>query len=228
MAIAAEGFAGEPIMEHRQRILNLLETDRYNQDILGDLIECLHSQIENDWYDCEINLAILKLYQFHPEEQNVNLDVVLKILVKALMNLPDQDFQLCLYILPEQYQILEEVQNLVAIADKLERAQYKEFWRLLDEKKQLLAIVPGLERTLRRFILETVSLTYAEIPRKVLCDVLNVADSDLQTLFDEEALKSEGFVKLEPNVENEAKPVSVERESHLKLNQISPLISNLM
>mmetsp|Transcript_26710 Transcript_26710/g.32383 ORF Transcript_26710/g.32383 Transcript_26710/m.32383 type:complete len:234 (+) Transcript_26710:187-888(+) len=224
---AVSGVSESPA-EHRQRILALLETDRYNQEILGELIACLHSQIENDWYDCEINLAILKLYQFHPEEENVNLDVVLKILVKALMNLPDHDLQLCLYVLPEPYQSLEEVANLSALAEKLERAQYKDFWKLLEEKKQLLAIVPGLERTMRRFILETVSLTYSVIPRKVLCDVLNVADSDLQTLFDAESLKSEGLVKLEGNEENQPKEKSVEKESHLTLHQISPLMSNLM
>mmetsp|Transcript_4783 Transcript_4783/g.5907 ORF Transcript_4783/g.5907 Transcript_4783/m.5907 type:complete len:228 (-) Transcript_4783:1174-1857(-) len=214
--------------EYRQRIYELLETDRYNQNILGELIACLHSQIESDWYDCDINLAILKLYQFHPEEENVNLDVVLKILVKALMNLPDQDFQLCLYMLPEPYQSLEEVSNLAALADKLEKAQYRDFWSLLAEKQQLLSLVPGLERTIRRYILESVSLTFSEIPRKVLCEVLNVSDSDLQDLFDADALKSEGFVTLEKNSENQPRQKSVVKESHLTLDKISPLMSSLM
>merc|ERR1712087_1040243 len=83
----------------------LLAQQRYNPDILPALEEYVTAQCADGTYDLDCNLAVLKLYQFHPERNNVM--IVAKILAKALMKLPDTDYLLCSYLIPERVQELE-------------------------------------------------------------------------------------------------------------------------
>lgn len=53
----------------------------------------------------DVNLALLRFYQINPNLMNASL--VAKILCKALMQLPDPDFKLCLHLLPERVQVCE-------------------------------------------------------------------------------------------------------------------------
>ena len=78
----------------------LLSQQRYNPDILPRLEAFVDAQCSSGTYDLDCNLAVLKLYQFHPEKNNI--DTVAKILVKALMQLPATDYLLCTYLIPER------------------------------------------------------------------------------------------------------------------------------
>lgn len=225
--VAPMGGVADAIAQERGRILARLETDRYNRNILPELHKCLHSQVQNDWYDCEINLAILKLYQFHPDQDTVDIDVLIKVLIKAIMNLPEPDFQLALYLIPEPYQSMEEVQDLARLVEKLEMGQFKEFWRLYRDRAQLFSLFPQFEQTMRAFILDTLSLTYASIPRRILAESLDMNDLELDNTFPKEVCEGK-FVRLEENVENQPKPTSYEKESDIQLNHISALMTNLM
>lgn len=183
----AENNINSAVEGEKLRILARLETDRYNKEVLPELHKCVLSQVQNGWYDCEINLAILKLYQFHPDESTVDTDIMIKILIKAMMNLPEADFLLASYLIPEPYQNLEEVQHLALLVEKLEMAQFKEFWLLYREKAGMFNLFPTFEQSIRTFILNTLSLTYALVPRRVLCESLNVKESDLDDIFPREA-----------------------------------------
>jgi translation initiation factor 3 subunit K len=59
----------------------------------------VHAQCKDGSYDLDNNLAVLKLYQFHPEKNNSA--IVARILVKALMHLPETDYLMCTYLIPE-------------------------------------------------------------------------------------------------------------------------------
>eukprot|EP00967_Tisochrysis_lutea_P055552 scaffold69906_cov33-Tisochrysis_lutea.AAC.1 len=50
-------------------------------------------------YELETNLALLKLYQFHPDQSDTA--AIARVLVKALMALPDPDYLMCTYLIPE-------------------------------------------------------------------------------------------------------------------------------
>ena len=78
----------------------LLKKQRYNPDIIPALEAYVEAQCAENTYDLDCNLAVLKLYQFHPERNNVM--IVAKILAKALMKLPDTDYLLCSYLIPER------------------------------------------------------------------------------------------------------------------------------
>ena len=77
----------------------MLENDRYNTENISILEAFVGQQVSEASYDLDANLALLKLYQFQPAK--AKLDVVTKVLAKALMQLPGSDFQLCLYLLPD-------------------------------------------------------------------------------------------------------------------------------
>ena len=77
----------------------LLEKSRYDPEILPQLEEYVNAQCASNTYDLDCNLATLKLYQFHTEKSNP--EIIAKILVKALMNLPNTDYLLCMYLVPE-------------------------------------------------------------------------------------------------------------------------------
>lgn len=80
-------------------IAALLEEKRYDAAILPQLEEYVHAQCKGGTYDLDCNLAVLKLYQFHPELSKT--DIIAKILVKALMKLPATDYLLCTYLIPD-------------------------------------------------------------------------------------------------------------------------------
>merc|ERR1712151_634851 len=76
-------------------------------------------------YDLDANLAILKLYLLYPEETDV--EVIERILLKALMAFPDTDFSLCMYQVPEKYH--KELKDIMALAQQLEMAKFSKFWK---------------------------------------------------------------------------------------------------
>lgn len=72
--------------------------DRYNPDNLPLLEDYLADQCRDaQACDLEANLAILKLYQFNPSK--VQPQVIANILAKAVTQVPETDFSLCLYLL---------------------------------------------------------------------------------------------------------------------------------
>lgn len=60
------------------------------------------TQVAQGTYNLDANLTVLRLYQINPAATNSK--VVANILLKALMQLPKPDFQLCVYQLSEKAQ----------------------------------------------------------------------------------------------------------------------------
>jgi hypothetical protein len=64
----------------------------------------LKKQVAEGTYDLEANLGLLRLYNFDPNSTSMTL--VSQLLAKALMRLPENDFDLYLHLLPDRYQVL--------------------------------------------------------------------------------------------------------------------------
>ncbi|CAG2176276.1 unnamed protein product, partial [Oppiella nova] len=79
-------------MQHKIKQM-LRGIDRYNPDNLDELERYVTRQSQDNYYDLEANLAVLKLYQFNPSQ--TKKQTVIKILLKALTALPNTDFVLC-------------------------------------------------------------------------------------------------------------------------------------
>ena len=70
-----------------------------------DQFFCLHArnQVANKTYSLDANLALLRFYQINP--QSTKLGLVAKVLLKAIMQLPNPDFKACGHVLSEKVQV---------------------------------------------------------------------------------------------------------------------------
>merc|ERR1712060_574630 len=117
------------------------------------------------------NLAVLKLYLLYPEESKV--EMMESILLKALLAFPAADFSLCMYQIPERYHgDTGELRDVVKLAQQLEMAKFKGFWKMAAES-ELLSPVTGWQTSVRGFIAGVVAATYRSIRSDELCELLN-------------------------------------------------------
>ncbi len=72
---------------------------RYNPEIIETLEEYVQYQVDSGTYDFEPNLVLMKLYQFQPEKSNI--EIAVKIMLKAIVVLPKPDFVLLRCVLSE-------------------------------------------------------------------------------------------------------------------------------
>lgn len=186
----------------------MLENDRYNSANIGALEAFVGQQISEDSYDLDANLALLKFYQFEPAK--AKLDVVTKVLVKALMQLPGSDFQLCLYLLPDTIMQADAVSKLMMLATHLESCNFPEFWESAQQMNKVLKVVPTFATAMRKFILITLSISYARVPKTDLCSALNVKLADLKSVSGAEEFytfdAASDTVQFLQNEQNQFKP----------------------
>merc|ERR1712043_44155 len=105
--------------------------ERYNPNNIPKLERFVDVQVDDNVYDLEINLTLLKLYQLNPPGAPGGSNCtqcVCKVLLKSLQNLPHSDFLLCKSLL--SLEILEDptVKNIQIMAEMLETCSFKEFW----------------------------------------------------------------------------------------------------
>ena len=166
--------------EARSRAHAALQTNAYDVERLLPLLEAaLEAQCKDGWYDAELNTAILKLYQMSPREEDkvVRLDTLVRVLLKAMMQLPEPDFALAMMLVPEALQQNESVKTLCDMADKLQTAKFPAFWELARANADLTRRAVGFEAAARRFVLRAVSLTYREINGAVMAKYLGLGSS---------------------------------------------------
>jgi len=204
----------------------LLEEQRYNPDILPRLEAYVNAQCANNTYDIDGNLAVLKLYQFHPDKNNV--EIISKILVKALMNLPTTDFLLCTYLIPERVQEVEVLSKLAAIASLLETCAFRQVWsEMAPLRADLLQEVPGFDEAIRQYMLGTMQLTYQAIPEGHVRDSLGVDAGQLTKLVAARGWTCEGgLVKVTLNDDNTAKPKKPDERGVLRFDQMTKILSS--
>jgi len=220
----------------RARCHALLTADRYNVAVvLQPLEEAVNSQCAEGWYDGDLNSALLKLYQMYPSEQEnvVKIDVLVKMLVKALMQLPESDFSLALMMVPEHLQNLELIRTICIMAEKLQTACFPDFWDLARANPDLIHKVPGFQSACRRYILKVVGMTFREISAVSLTKYLGLASvRDLGGALAPDGLavlnEEEGIVVLPPNTDNHPKSSRVATTGQeVRLEQLAELISSL-
>merc|ERR1711879_897329 len=176
--------------ERKQEITEVLKKGRYSLDSLPQLKAYLQEQIDQRTYDFEANLALLKIFQFNPS--HIDIDVVQKVLIKALMNLPHGDFPLSLYVLPEAAHQNEGVAALKKVSNLLETAQFTGFWTLFEEDSAtsgLLKNFPGFREAIQSFAVSVLTVAYQRVPVDVLASAVHLNGAAL----DEFVAKQEGW-----------------------------------
>ncbi|KAK2100750.1 Eukaryotic translation initiation factor 3 subunit K [Saguinus oedipus] len=153
--------------------------DRYNPENLATLERYVETQAKENAYDLEANLAVLKLYQFNPAFFQTT--VTAQILLKALTNLPHTDFTLRKCRIDQARQEERPIRQILYLGDLLETCHFQTFWQALDENMDLLEGITGFEDSVRKFICHVVGITYQQIDRWLLAEMLgDLSDSQLK------------------------------------------------
>lgn len=79
---------------------------RYAPDTLQALVKHIDQQASPSDYNQDANLALLRLAQMEPA--SVSTQVVAKVLLRALTQLPMTDFRTCVLVMPERLLVRAE------------------------------------------------------------------------------------------------------------------------
>ncbi|RKP10309.1 armadillo-type protein [Thamnocephalis sphaerospora] len=200
--------------------------DRYNPANIALLEEYLAEQCRQSGSDLQVNLALLKLYQFNDEA--VKLDVIATVLAKALVMSPEPDFNLCLYLLNGQIIADEKIACLIALQQLVEEARFVEFWAALEANevsREAVSGMPDFDTAMRKLIAGVVTAVYQTVSVSVLEKQLNLKGKDLDQFIAAQGWAvQDGVVSIPLNEENEAKS-SVTTEA-LELNQMTKILAH--
>lgn len=209
-----------------KQIDDIVETvERYNTEKIPILHEYIDQQLANEvQYDSAANFAVLKLYQFNPDQ--INLKYISSILTKALTALPDPDFNLCLALLNDEICEEASIAKLYDLQKALEQCRFKNFWTLMEdeETKKIVECCVGFEESIRNFISTTLENSHVTIAKSEISTYLNLTDAAL----DEYASKKNWILKDDvytlPVIKENllVKPVAV-KES-VKFEQLTKII----
>ncbi|KAL6660015.1 hypothetical protein ACP70R_002137 [Stipagrostis hirtigluma subsp. patula] len=172
---------------------DLVALNPYNPDILNDLEKFVNEQVSNQTYNLDANLSLLRLYQFEPERMNIQ--IVARILIKALMAMPAPDFSLCLFLIPEHVQMEEQFKTLIVLSHYLETARFRQFWDEAAKNRHILEVVPGFEQAIQAYAVHVLSLTYQKVPRPVLAEAINIEGLSLDKFLEYHAANSGSVIE---------------------------------
>ena len=206
----------------------MLETRRYDPAILPDLEAHVDAQCAGQTYDADVNLAVLKLYQFHPDQ--LKPPMVAKILVKALMNLPQTDYLACTYLIPERVLDAEPIKTVTTVAELLETCSFRDVWGAVQPlRAELLAGTPGFDEAVRAFILRTFEITYQSVPAAHLRASLGYeSEGDFGALVSSRGWSVDGdLIKIALNDDNTAKPKRVDAADTMSYAQMTKILASV-
>eukprot|EP00922_Rhytidocystis_sp_ex-Travisia-forbesii_P051262 GHVS01076094.1.p1 GENE.GHVS01076094.1~~GHVS01076094.1.p1 ORF type:complete len:264 (+),score=76.84 GHVS01076094.1:208-999(+) len=200
MAVGKDGGGGVDegslIGELRERVEMVLGngSSRYDAASLSLLTDMVDQQMTSGSYHLDNNLSVLTLFSLYPP--CFDFGCARKILIKALTQLPNNDFNDCLSLIPENYQKDERLLRLIKLEELLQSCRFKQVWEEIKHDTAGLggdlAALPGFTDSLRRFICEVVALTYQSITAADLAALLNLQSS---TSWDfERLLRVHGWV----------------------------------
>lgn len=209
----------------KEGIANRLKgIERYNPLHIDILTEYLDSQCKNNHYDLEANSAILKLYQFNPAL--FKSEVVEKILLKALTNLPHPDFILCELLIDSSKLSQGNIQDIILMHKRLELCQFKSFWSELASQEDLFKEVDGFKDSIRKFVCHIVGITYQNIRPGLLKDILGLSNDENEynnwLKKQDWKLNDDGYVTV-ANQEDKIKTINITEK--IELEQVANILA---
>eukprot|EP00930_Biecheleria_cincta_P030058 TRINITY_DN2085_c0_g2_i1.p2 TRINITY_DN2085_c0_g2~~TRINITY_DN2085_c0_g2_i1.p2 ORF type:complete len:219 (-),score=59.91 TRINITY_DN2085_c0_g2_i1:140-796(-) len=165
----------------------------YSTEIVEILEKHLQKQLADDTFDSEANLALLKLYLLHPSL--TSLEAIEGILLKAIMAFPATHFSLCMFQIPEKYHA--ELKPVISLAQQLEMARFKTFWKD-SESVKALSRAKGWQEKVRDFISGVVSNMYRSIRSEQLLELLNLKENPKEL---DARIKKQGWSRSEEDKE---------------------------
>lgn len=198
--------------------------ERYNPLLKDILFEYLEAQCKNNQYDLEANSAILKLFQFNPVL--FSSEIVEKILLKALTNLPHPDFILCELLIDSSKLSQGAIQDIILMHQRLELCQFKSFWSELAAHEELVAQVVGFKESIRQFVCHVIGITYQNIRSSLLKDLLGLAEDEAEynswLKRNDWKLNDDGYVNV-ANQEDKIKTINITEK--IELEQVANILA---
>lgn len=209
----------------KEDIANKLKgIERYNPLHIDILTEYLDAQCKNNQYDLEANSAILKLYQFNPNL--FKSEIVEKILLKALTNLPHPDFILCELLIDSTKLTEGGIQDIINMHQRLELCQFKAFWSELADQESLFNVIVGFKESIRNFVCHVIGITYQNIRSSLLKDLLGLANDEEEfnnwLKKKEWKLNNDGYVTV-ANQEDKIKTINITEK--IELEQVANILA---
>lgn len=196
-----------------------------------DISCCYSLQVAGNFYNQRANRGLLRLYQIHPARANAT--ILTSVLVKALMALPEPDFLLSLYLIPEA-EHTPVITMLISLEALLQKGKFAGFWALLNSAeaastRAVTTQVAGFENAIRDFIIAALNRTYSTVEKDVLAAALGVADATgLCASKGWGVEEGSGRIQLPALPENTARPKRRDEESTgLKYSEIAGLVQSL-
>jgi len=166
----------------KKKVSEMQGIDRYNPTNLSTLEQYVQLQCQENFYDLEANLSVLKLYQFNPQE--AKMEVIAQILLKALSNLPHTDFVLCKCLIDLNTWEKSSVKEIMQLHREAEQCEFQKVWARIRSLRETESVV-GFDDAIRFYIGTCVNMTYQQIEKKMLLDFLNVKENkDLKFWMD--------------------------------------------
>ncbi|CAI5453511.1 unnamed protein product [Caenorhabditis angaria] len=165
--------------------------NRYNPENVGDLAACVQAMINENKYDKDIVLTILKLYQLNPDKYDES--IVRQVLLKTLMVLPSSDFALAKCLIDTNRLGSQELRRVFDLGAVLESCDFAVFWKLMkgtykpttnpnepfkvpQEVAKIVKSVVGFEDAVKHYACRVISVTYQNIEKSLLSRLLGGAD----------------------------------------------------
>ncbi|WIA43891.1 hypothetical protein OEZ86_010301 [Tetradesmus obliquus] len=160
--------------------------DRYQPEKLAVLERNLEEQITGTAkYSLDVATAVFRLYQLQPSVARKEL--IARALLKALSQMPQQDYRILIHLLPERLVAEEPVSSVVLLAQHLEACNLQDFWAATGSCKDTISKVPGFQDAIRNYVLHSLSITFQRVSLRVLGDWLKLDGSALQQLLADKA-----------------------------------------
>uniref|UniRef100_A0A7S0RVG5 Eukaryotic translation initiation factor 3 subunit K n=1 Tax=Pyramimonas obovata TaxID=1411642 RepID=A0A7S0RVG5_9CHLO len=155
--------------------------DRYNPELLPQLEANVERQVQTGTYNLDTNLCLLRLYQFYPER--VQPRILSQLLLKAMMALPNRDYDLCLHMIHERFQVEEPLVSLNNLSSLLVGAKFRDFWLSYMNMKDSLDAVPGFKDKCRSYIVHVLCSTYQKLPKSLLGEAMFIEGAALDNFI---------------------------------------------
>lgn len=187
--MSARGNNPEPTL---QQVLGSISDqsniDRYNPENIRILEQYVDAQAKEDFYNLEANLTLLKLYQLNPGGSYAapRASYVTKILLKALMQLPRSDFQICKALTDPELERVLRIRDVMRLDTLLETCQFEFFWGDLGGSRDSVAGVEGFDTAIRNYICSIIGMTNQNINERQLNAFLGKLPQDKFRRFVEE------------------------------------------
>ena len=213
---------------NKAQIAELIAANAYDAKIMPELEAYVDAQVKANAYDFDANRHLLQQYKNSPD--SAKTDFVEKILLLALLQLPQKHFLACTYLLSSKLREEDTVKRLLKLHSLLQVGQFKKFWAEVSDAKTRAVVdkVPNFDSFVRRFMASAVADTYQSIPVKVLSEHVNLSDKALDSWVAELGWTQATAAGVKVvTIPGEGLAPRTSRTEKIPLNDISSLFMNM-